>query len=105
MNATQATARRLAVPALVTAAAAAAAWFVLASGVALAADAQRGVVTAAPTPITLTPEGTMKLTVVAARPDTQIMMTPEGSMKLTVVAQRTQTARVHTAAVRKASQG
>ena len=97
------TTRRLNVPALVTAAVAA--WFVLASGTALAETNQASVADSAQTQITLTPKGTMKLTVVAVRPAAQITMTPEGSMKLTVVAQRTQTARVHAAAVRGASQG
>ena len=101
MNATKPAARRLTVPTLVTAAVAA--WFVLATGSAFAETSQPAALAAAPTQITLTPQGTMKLTIVAARPAAQITMTPEGSMKLTVVAQRTQEAGVRTAAAREAS--
>jgi hypothetical protein len=100
MNASQ-PARRLAVPAIVTAAVAA--WFALATGTVFAEAVQPRVAPAAPSQIELTPQGTMKLTVVAARPAAQVTMTPEGSMKLTVVAQRTQEAVVRTAAVRGAS--
>ena len=96
MNASQPAARRHTVPALVTAAVAA--WFVLATGTALAATGQP-----AAAQVTLTPQGTMKLTVVAARPATQVALTPEGTMKLTVVAQRTQSAPLLAAAVRDAS--
>lgn len=101
MNASQPAARRIDVSAIVTAAVAA--WFVLATGTAFAEPGQPGAASAMPGQVTLTPEGTMKLTVVAARPATQIALTPEGAMKLTVVAQRTQPAPVHTAAVREAS--
>ena len=122
MNASQPAARRHTVPALVTAAVAA--WFVLATGTAFAATSQPAEGAADPAQVTLTPQGTMKLTVVAARaatqvaltpkgsmkltvvaarPSTQIALTPEGSMKLTVVAQRTQPAPVLTAAVREAA--
>lgn len=103
MNATQPPARRLAAPALVTAAVAA--WFIFATGAALAETTRPGVAPAAQTQVTLSPEGTMKLTVVASRPAVQIAMTPDGSMKLTVVAQRPQASRVQTAGVRGASQG
>jgi len=119
MNASQPAARRHTVSALVTAAVAA--WFVFATGTAFAATGQRAavpahvtltpqgtmkltVVAARPaTQVALTPEGTMKLVVVAARPATQVALTPDGSMKLTVVAQRTQPTPVLTAAVREAS--
>ena len=94
MNASQPAARSHTVSALVTAAVAA--WFVLATGTAFAATGQ------VPAQVTLTPQGTMKLVVVAARPP-PVALTPEGAMKLTVVAQRTQPAPVHTAAVREAS--
>lgn len=75
------TPRRLNVPAFVTAAVAA--WFVFASGTALA-DTTRPDAASAQNPVTLTPEGRMKLTVVAQRP---------------------QASRVQTAGVRGASQG
>lgn len=100
MNASQPAARSNTVPALVTAAVAA--WFVLATGTAFAATTQPNEAAAA-SQVTLTPQGTMKLTVVAARPATQVALTPQGTMKLTVVAQRTQPAPVLTAAVRDAS--
>jgi hypothetical protein len=100
MNAAQ-PARRLAVPAIVTVIVAG--WFALATGSAFAEATQPRVAPSAPTELELTPQGTMKLTVVAVRPAAQITMTPEGSMKLTVVAQRTQAARVHTAAAREAA--
>lgn len=116
MNASKPAARRHTVPALVTAAVAA--WFVFATGAAFAATGQvPAQVTLTPqgtmkltvvafrpaTQIALTPEGTMKLVVVAARPATQVALTPEGAMKLTVVAQRMQPAPILTAAVREAS--
>ncbi len=97
------TARRLHVPAFVTAAVAA--WFVLASGTALAETNRASVASSAQTQIALTPKGTMKLTIVAARPEAQLAMTPEGSMKLTVVAQRPRASGLQTAAFRGASQG
>jgi hypothetical protein len=100
MNASQ-PARRLAVPAIVTAIVAA--WFALATGTVFAEAIQPRVAPAASSQIELTPQGTMKLAVVAARPAAQVTMTPQGSMKLTVVAQRTQEAVVRTAAVRGAS--
>jgi hypothetical protein len=100
MNTSQ-PARRLAVPAIVTAAVAA--WFALATGTAFAEGIPPRAAPAAPSQIELTPQGTMKLTVVAARSAPQVTMTPEGSMKLTVVAQRTQAARVHAAAAREAA--
>ena len=75
------TTRRLNVPALVTAAVAA--WFVLASGTALADTTQPNV----------------------ASTQNQVTLTREGSMKLTVVAQRAQVTRVQTAAAREASRG
>lgn len=94
-------ARRLAVPAIVTVIVAG--WFAVATGSAFAEVSQPRVTPAAPTEIMLTPQGTMKLTVVAVRPAGQITMTPDGSMKLTVVAHRTQEAPVRTAAAREAS--
>jgi len=120
MNASQPAARSHTASALVTAVAAA--WFVLATGTAFAAPTQPAeaaaaspvtltpqgtmkltVVAARPaTQVALTPAGTMKLTVVAARPTTQVALTPEGAMKLTVVGQRTQPAPVQTAAAREA---
>jgi hypothetical protein len=103
MNASQ-PARRLAVSAIVTAAVAA--WFALATGTVFAEAIQPRVAPAAPSQIELTPQGTMRLTVVAARPaaaPAQITMTPEGSMRLTVVAQRTHEAPMRTAAAREAS--
>jgi hypothetical protein len=101
MNASQ-PARRLAVPAIVTAAVAA--WLALATGTVFAeAAVQPRVAPAAPSQIEFTPQGTMKLAVVAVRPASQIAMTPDGSMKLTVIANRTEAARVHTAAAREAS--
>ena len=103
MNATQPAARHLAVPTLVTAAVAA--WFVLASGAALAEVTEPVVTHAAPAQITMTREGAMKLRVLAVRPaaPAQIAMTPDGSMKLTVMAQRAREANVRTAAARGAS--
>lgn len=91
MNATQ-PAARISVPAFVTAAVAA--WFVLVTGTAFADTTQPAVAPAAPTQVTLTPQGTMRLTVLATRSaaPAQITMTPDGSMKLTVVAKRTQAA-------------
>ena len=101
MNTKQTAASRLNVPAIVTAVVAT--WFVLASGMAFAGTAQQAVIAPASNPVTLTPQGTMKLTVVAARPATQIALTPQGSMKLTVVAQRPLATSIHTASVREAS--
>jgi hypothetical protein len=98
MNATQFAARRLAIPAVVTAAVAL--WFVLASGVALADVVQPRVVATPPAQIAFPPQGSMKLTVVAVRPADQVTMTPEGSMKITVMAQRPQQANVRTASAR-----
>jgi hypothetical protein len=102
MNTTRFAARRLSVPAVVTAAVAV--WFVLASGVALADGVQPGTVAAPPAQVTLTPQGAMKLTVVAVRPAAQVTMTPEGSLKITVIAQRPQEVSVRTASARHASQ-
>ena len=103
MNTTHPQAHRLAAPALVTVAVAA--WFVFATGTALAETNMPSDEPAAQTQITLSPEGAMKLKVVAFRPAAQIAMTPDGSLKLTVVALRPQAARAQTAAVRGGSQG
>ena len=100
MNAMQ-PARRLAVPAIVTVIVAG--WFALATGTAFAEGVRPRAVPAAAQDLKLTPQGTMKLTVVAARESAQVTMTPEGAMKLTVVAHRTPAARVHAAAARDAS--
>ena len=99
MNATKINARSSNVPAVVTVIVAG--WFVLASGMAFAETAKPAVPAA--NPVTLTPSGTMKLTVVAARPATQVALTPEGTMKLTVVANRDQASRVQTATARQAT--
>jgi hypothetical protein len=99
MNAAKMNTRSSNVPAVVTALVAA--WFVLASGMAFAETAQPAAPAA--NPVTLTPKGTMKLTVVAARPATQVALTPAGTMKLTIVAKREQAARVQTASAREAS--
>ena len=80
--------RRLSVPAIVTAAVAA--WFVLATGTALAETPKPGAAPNTPVDITLTPRGSMKLAVVAKRiaAPAPIAMTPDGAMKLTVLATR-----------------
>jgi hypothetical protein len=80
--------RRLSVPAIVTAAVAA--WFVLATGTALAEAPKPGVAAATPVEVTLTPLGAMKLVVEATRHATPapVALTPDGAMKLTVLATR-----------------